>query len=225
MRIAVASITTVAALLAAPAFAGPYADVGQFGQYTFSVEFQRDLGAGSAVLGNSFTIINGGVPTSNNKFSTEELTAVQGFLSVLSAGFKVTTTVGAANNGQTVTTPFDRAIVTDVADGNSAGVEVGTITFTIANTVAVDIFGTTSQTVSAAGLITANASTFYDASQQGSWSFGGSYGAGSGFGSGSITISVPPDPSIIPTAASEPGVLVVAGAGLLAAAAMRRRSA
>ena len=225
MRIAVASITTVAALLAAPAFAGPYADIGQFGQYTFTVEFQRDLGMGSAVLGNSFTISNAGVPTSNNKFSTEELTAVQGFLSVLSAGFKVTIAVGGANNGQTVSTSFDRAIVTDVADGNVAGGETGTMTFTIANTVNAAVSGTTSQAITADGLISANASTFYDVPQLGSWSFGGSYGAGSGFGSGSITISVPPDPSIIITSASEPGMLFVVGAGVLAAAAYRRRSA
>jgi hypothetical protein len=221
MRIAIASAVAAAALLATPAVAGPYSDPGLFAQYTFDVDFARDLGAGTAAIGNTFSIINANVPTSNNKFSIQELTAVQGFLSALSAAFDITIQAGGSNNGQTISTAFDRSIATHVATGNAAGVETGNLTFTIINTAFASIGGTTSQTIQAGGLIDVTASTFYDSPEVGSWSFAGSYGAGSGFGSGSITIAVPPDPSVV----SEPGMLALAGAGLLGLAIARRRNA
>ena len=213
MRIALAA-ATAAALLAAPAVAAPYADIGDFAVFSFNVSV---AGPANPSAGDTFAITVSGA----NSLGAEEFEGVNGITSILSAGFGITISTGASNAGQTISSDYDRSMVTDPAQSNASGSETGTLTFTLANTTlaTLGLPGAT-QVIAAQGLLSAgDGGTFYDGGEPGSWSFSATINSASGSGLGSFTLSVPPAPSVV----SEPALLAVAGVGLIGLAVARRR--
>ena len=212
MRIALAAAAAVA-MLSAPAMAAPYADLGDFA--TFSVPISVD-GPANPAVGSAFVVsING-----TNGFGTEEFEAVNAFVSSIGGGFTVTAQNGAANSGQMFSTDYDRTGISDPA--SAPGNETGTLSFVLGTTTNVQI-GTPgpTQAILVQGLLTVGDGVgLYDDGEPGSWSFAVTVDSMNGDGFGSITVSVPPSPTVV----SEPALLALGGFGLLGLAAIRRRA-
>ena len=220
MRIALAA-ATAAALLSAPAVAAPYADIGEFATFSFGVTVSLNEAA-PADLGETFSI-GTSVPQPGIAFGgTEELASVGSSVINFLGGLSITLQASAgANSGEAFAFDFDRSLVTDPAESNGFGAETGTITFTLGNTTFVNIgpTGGSNQSFQVSGLLTTDdGGTFYGA-EAGSWSFGGSINTTDGSGGSTFTISVPPNISVV----SEPGLLALAGVGLIGIAVARRR--
>ena len=220
MRIALAA-ATAAALLSAPAVAAPYADIGEFATFSFGVTVSLNE-APPIDTGETFTIGTSLAQPGIAFGGTEELASVDNSVINLLGGLSITMQATAgANSGQTFAFSFDRSLVTDPAETNGLGAETGTITFTLGNTTFVNIgpVGGSNQSFQSGGLLIADdGGTFYGA-EAGSWSFGGSINTADGTGGGTFTISVPPDLRTV----SEPGLLALAGVGLIGIAVARRR--
>lgn len=212
----IAAIAIAATVFATPALAGPYADVGEFATFTFGGNATASTiptTFGTVITTNTTTIVTSG---------TEELEAVNGFAQTLPA--PLTLSVG-ANAGVTFSIDYDRGTgmtaISDPADGNTlpAG-ETGTLNFTLMSTdlVSFPVSSPTLQVILLTGGLTVTDSAgFYD-TLIGDYVYSLTISMTAAGTTYSMSVSLPgPDP--VP----EPGVLAVAGVGVLGAGIIARR--
>jgi hypothetical protein len=217
-------LSLLAALAAAGgASAAPYNDTGEFATFT---------------IGGNFTLLGDPPPTEGDvvRFTTvapavggtEEFQSVDGFAPVLDpvpgggdGFFDLVLQNGGANAGEFFTVDFDRAQVTDPANGNALGSETGTFTLTLTGDTTYTVQTIANQQrIEIDGDLDVDATTFYDSNTPGSFSFAATIGTAATSGTYSLTVSVPPA-SEVPLPAS--ALLLLTGIAGLGYAGSRRR--